>query len=73
MPCEEAPGTRQLLSKAQLLMSGIEKLLDCCGPTVRREIQQECPASSVVEDGETLVIEGSRFESAVSREDLIRL
>ncbi|KAK1894772.1 Phosphoglycerate kinase chloroplastic, partial [Dissostichus eleginoides] len=55
-----------VLSKAQLLMSDIEKLLDWCGPTMQRE------ASSVEEDGETLVIEGSRFESAVSREDLSR-
>ncbi|KAI9520343.1 hypothetical protein NQZ68_018650, partial [Dissostichus eleginoides] len=74
LPREEAPGsgTRQLLSKAQLLMSDIEKLLDWCGPTMQREIQPECQASSVEEDGETLVIEGSRFESVVSREDLSR-
>lgn len=36
------------------------------------QIQQECQAS-IEEDGETLVIEGFRFESAASREDLRRL
>ncbi|KAA8591562.1 hypothetical protein FQN60_016936 [Etheostoma spectabile] len=77
MTCEEAPEicivkTRELLLKAQLLMCDIEELLDCCrsaGPfNQRREIQQECQAN-IEEDGETLIIEGFRFESAVSRED----
>lgn len=36
------------------------------------QIQQECQAS-IEEDGETLVIDGFRFESAFSREDLRRL
>ncbi len=36
------------------------------------QIQQDCQAS-IEEDGETLVIEGFRFESAASREDLRRL
>ncbi|XP_078109567.1 uncharacterized protein LOC144519914 [Sander vitreus] len=80
--CEEAPEicilkTRELLLKAQLLMSDIEELLDCCtsaGPCNQkrcRTIQQECQAS-IEEDGETLIIEGFRFESAVSREDWLR-
>ncbi|KAF1387632.1 hypothetical protein PFLUV_G00081960 [Perca fluviatilis] len=82
MTCEEAPEicilkTRELLLKAQLLMYDIEELLDCCtsaGPCNQRRcrtIQQECQAS-IEEDGETLIIEGFRFESAVSREDWLK-
>ncbi|XP_077950293.1 uncharacterized protein LOC144389463 [Gasterosteus aculeatus] len=84
MTCEEEPKTcmlktRGLLSKAQLLMHDIEELLDAC--TSRDPYNQkqrtmftelECRAS-VEEDGETLIIEGLRFESAVSREDLMML
>lgn len=36
------------------------------------QIQPECQAT-IEEDGETLFIEGLRFESAASREDLRRL
>ncbi|KAK9513416.1 hypothetical protein VZT92_026952 [Zoarces viviparus] len=84
MTCEEEPKicllkTRELLSKARLLMHDIEELLDWCtstGPSSQRRCimlrAEECQAS-IEEDGETLVIEGFRFESAASREDLRRL
>ncbi|GLD67438.1 zinc finger CW-type PWWP domain protein 2 [Lates japonicus] len=83
MTCEEKPEicilkTRELLSKAQLLLRDIEELLDRCTLTSpsdqrqRRTIQQDCEAC-IEEDGETLVIEGFRFESAASREELRKL
>ncbi|KAL6108909.1 uncharacterized protein ACO6RY_12157 [Pungitius sinensis] len=81
MTCEEEPKicilkTRELLSKAQLLMDDIEELLDLCtsrGPSnPKQRTMPECRAS-IEEDGDTLIIEGFRFESAVSREDLMML
>ncbi|CAK6954373.1 hypothetical protein PFLUV_G00081960 [Scomber scombrus] len=69
---------KTVLSEAQLLMREIEELLDWCssaGPSNQRRcrmIQQKCQAS-IEEDGETLVIDSFRFESATSREGLRRL
>ncbi|KAM7420382.1 hypothetical protein PAMA_014889 [Pampus argenteus] len=58
-------------------MRDIEELINWCtaGPSNQqrcRMIQKDCQAS-IEEDGETLVIEGFRFESATRREDLMRL
>lgn len=83
MTCEEKSEismakTRQLLSEAQLLMRDIEEMMNWCASLDlsnqrhQRMNQQECRAS-IEEDGETLVIEGFRFESAASRQELKRL
>ncbi|CAJ1061819.1 hypothetical protein PFLUV_G00081960 [Xyrichtys novacula] len=66
---------QELLVKAQLLLKDIEELLDSCAsaqPSNQRQIQQE-HQDSTEQDIETLVMDGIRFESAASWEDLRRL
>ncbi|KAM8735738.1 uncharacterized protein AB9X84_024091 isoform 1-T4 [Acanthopagrus schlegelii] len=83
MSCDGEPEiciskTQELLTKAQLLLKDIEERLECCtvtGPSNQgrgRMVQQKGQAS-IEEDGESLVVEGFRFESAASSEDLRRL
>ncbi|RVE62427.1 hypothetical protein OJAV_G00157000 [Oryzias javanicus] len=70
--------TSQMLLEAQLLMSELEEKLDSFPAA---DLSRQSEGGAVVpeisgqadEDGETLIIEGFRFESAANREHLTRL
>ncbi|KAJ0000184.1 hypothetical protein NQD34_012026 [Periophthalmus magnuspinnatus] len=69
--------TRELLTNAQALLEEMQHMVDhCISIRTRRSHKKEqsvCPGSGAIwKDGETLVIDGFRFEDAASREDLGR-
>ncbi|CAL1610727.1 unnamed protein product [Knipowitschia caucasica] len=67
--------TEELITNATALLEEIQEMVDHCSfiRTLRsHKKEQSVCAATIREDGETLVIDGFRFEDAASREDLGR-
>ncbi|XP_077454047.1 uncharacterized protein LOC144072703 isoform X2 [Stigmatopora argus] len=65
--------TVNLLSEAQLLLGTINEVIKQCAParpSARSSKKVQWEVQSCRENGEALIIEGFRFESVVSKDDL---
>ncbi|XP_010891040.2 zinc finger CW-type PWWP domain protein 2 isoform X2 [Esox lucius] len=63
---------QELLSQAQSLMHSIERMLKQCSHQQESQVKMiRMWDASIVEEGDTLVIEGFRFQSATCLEDLM--